>query len=109
LAKIRWRTKQAGFRQLRVILKTANGAWLVSDFTDGPSNDWRESEVPLANIRWRVLDIQRVVEGRWVDKPDLTQVEEIGFTDLMTGGGSDACSRVDWIEVWATPVPRTQP
>ncbi|MEX2264887.1 MAG: hypothetical protein WD696_23230 [Bryobacteraceae bacterium] len=106
LAKIRWRTKQAGFRQLRVMLKTTNGTWLVSDFADGPSNDWRESEVPLANIRWRGLDIQKIVEGRWVDKPDLAHIEEIGFTDLMTGGGSDACSRVDWIEVWAKPVPR---
>ena len=109
LAKVRWRTKQAGFRHLRVILKIANGPWLVSDFADGPSNDWRETEVPLANIRWRALDIQKIVEGRWVDKPDLMHVEEIGFTDLMTGGGSDACSRIDWIEVWATPVPRTRP
>ena len=106
LAKIRWRTKQAGFRYLRVIIKTANGAWLVSDFADGPSNDWHENEIPIANIRWRTLDIQKMVERRWVDKPDLSQVEEIGFTDLMTGGASDACSRVDWIEVWAKPAPR---
>jgi hypothetical protein len=109
LAKIRWRTKQAGFRHLRMIVKTANGVWLVSDFADGPSNDWHEMEVPVANIRWRALDIQKIVEGRWVDKPDLRHVEEIGFTDLMTGGGSDACSRVDWIEVWAAPVSKTRP
>jgi len=24
----------------------------------------------------------------------------------MTGGGSDACSRVDWIEVYGKPVDR---
>jgi hypothetical protein len=106
LAKIRWRSKQTGFRCLRVILKTTNGRWLVSDFADGPSNDWRESEVPLANIRWRALDIEKIIEGRWVGKPDLAHIDEIGFTDLMTGGGSDACSRLDWIEVWATRVPR---
>jgi hypothetical protein len=32
------------------------------------------------------LDIQNVVEGReavWMDNPDLSRVEEIGFTDLM--------------------------
>jgi hypothetical protein len=109
LAKVRWRTKQAGFRQLRLIIKLGNGTWLISDFADGPSNDWREMEVPLANIRWRALDIQKIVEGRWVDKPDLSQVDEIGFTDLMPGGGSDACSRLDWIEVWAKPVPRSNP
>ena len=106
LAKIRWRTRQAGFRNLHIIVKTSKGSWLVSDFADGPSNDWRESEIPLANIRWRALDVEKVIEGRWVDKPDLADVREIGFTDLMTGGGSDACSRVDWIEVWAKGVPR---
>jgi hypothetical protein len=34
-----------------------------------------------------------------IEKPDLSNVEEIGFTDLMRGGGSEACSRLDWIEV----------
>ncbi|HYO81789.1 MAG TPA: hypothetical protein VES20_10330 [Bryobacteraceae bacterium] len=107
LAKIRWRTKQAGFRQLRLLVKTADGRWLVSDFATGPSNDWHEAEIPVSNIRWRALDPQNIVEKRWVDNPDLTRVDEVGFTDLMTGGGSDACSRIDWIEVWAKPVPRT--
>jgi hypothetical protein len=27
-------------------------------------------------------------------------VEEVGFTDLMPGGISAACSRLDWIEVY---------
>src|SRR4051812_11153722 len=30
-AKIRWRTKQSGFRELHLIVKLANGTWLVSD------------------------------------------------------------------------------
>jgi len=33
-------------------------------------------------------------------------VDEIGFTDLMAGGGSPASSRVDWIEVYGRPVSR---
>ena len=45
------------------------------------------------------LDIDKVLEKRWVESPDLSKVEEIGWTDLMVGGGSIACSRVDWIEV----------
>ena len=65
-----------------------------------------------AKFRWRTsvgerLIFEKIVEGRWVDKPDLAHVDEIGFTDVMTGGGSDACSRVDWIEVWARRLPRT--
>ena len=100
LAKIRWRTKQAGFRQLRVIMKLANGTWLVSDQSDGPSADWRVREFNIGDIRWRKLDVETVVEGEWVERPDLGRVEEVGFTDLMRGGGTPACSRVDWIEVY---------
>ena len=106
LAKIRWRTKQAGFRQLRIILKLAGGAWLVSDQYDGPSTDWRVREFNLGDLRWRKLDLDTVSEAGWVDRPDLSRVDEIGFTDLMRGGGSDACSRLDWIEVYAAGQPR---
>ncbi|HWQ57361.1 MAG TPA: hypothetical protein VN442_27005 [Bryobacteraceae bacterium] len=106
LAKIRWRSKQAGFRRLHIILKTAAGQWLVSDLNDDASEDWRVREFNIPDIRWRRLDIKNVVEGARVEKPDLSRVEEIGFTDLMTGGQSIACSRLDWIEVWARPVKR---
>lgn len=105
-AKLRWRTKQAGFRQLRIVLKLAGGQWLVSDQYDDASDDWRVREFNFGDIRWRRLDIKNVVEGRWVEKPDLSRVDEIGFTDLMTGGQSLACSRVDWVEVDARAVKR---
>lgn len=106
LAKIRWRSKQAGFRQLRIIVKLAAGQWLVSDAADGESVDWREIEFPIEGIRWRRLDIKKIAEGAWVDKPDLSRVDEIGFTDLMAGGASAACSRLDWIEVYGRPQSR---
>ena len=38
--------------------------------------------------------------------PDLSRVDEIGFTDLMVGGQSEACSRLDWVEVYGKPVDR---
>jgi len=103
LAKIRWRSKQAGFRLLRIILKTGNGQWLVSDLYDPASNDWRIREFNIADIRWRQLDIKKIVEGEWVNAPDLSRIEEVGFTDLMPGGRSLACSRLDWIEVYGRP------
>lgn len=103
-AKIRWRTKQAGFRQLRIILKLAGGGWLVSDQFDPAAVDWRLREFNIAGIHWRELDIKNVVEGNWVEHPDLSRVEEVGWTDLMRGGQSKACSRIDWIEVYARPV-----
>jgi hypothetical protein len=66
----------------------------------------------MVDVRWRNLNIDDVVEARdgyWVDFPDLSRVEEIGFTDLMRGAGhgSGGGSRLDWIEVHGKPVPRT--
>ena len=52
------------------------------------------------------VDIQAVAERAWVDRPDLSRVDEIGWTDLMAGGGTPASSRVDWIEVYGKPVKR---
>ena len=105
-AKLRWRTKQAGFRFLRIVLKLADGKWLVSDQYDDASEDWRVREFNFSGFRWRRLDIKTVTEGAWEPKPDLGKVDEIGFTDLMSGGQSAACSRVDWIEVDGRPVKR---
>lgn len=105
-ARIRWRSKQAGFRQLRIILKTAAGEWLVSEGSDGPSEAWRVHEFTLRGMGWRTLDISRVTEARKASSPDLSRIREVGFTDLMPGGLSDACSRLDWVEVYGRPVPR---
>jgi hypothetical protein len=105
-AKIRWRAKQTGYRQLRVIVKLTDGTWLVSDQSDGDSTDWRVHEFNVADLRWRALNITKVVEGKWAPNPDLGKVEEIGWTDLMPGGGTPASSRVDWIEVYARAAAR---
>jgi hypothetical protein len=110
LATIRWRTKVSGFHLLRPIVKLADGTWLVGDHAIAYSTDWVESEIQLVDVRWRSLNIDTVVEGRgdnWVANPNLSRVEEVGFTDLMPGGGHGAPgSRIDWIEVYGKPVPR---
>ncbi|MBM3740790.1 MAG: hypothetical protein FJW39_34015 [Acidobacteria bacterium] len=103
-SRIRWRSMQAGFRQLRMIIQLSTGAWLVGDLADGASRDWRVTEFNIADIRWRALNMERVAEAAWVENPDLSRVREIGFTDLMPGGGSVACSRLDWIEVYGRRV-----
>jgi len=99
-ARIRWRSKQSGFRELRLILKLSDGTWIVSDGSDGFSPDWRVFEMDLSRLRWRKLDILRVTEADWVESADLTKVEEVGFTDLMPGGATPASSRLDWLEVY---------
>lgn len=89
---------------MRIIVQLADGAWLVSDQFEGPSRDWRVAEFNVVDVRWRKLDMARVGEGAWVDSPDLSRVREVGFTDLMAGGASAACSRLDWIEVYGKRV-----
>lgn len=110
LATIRWRTRISGFHMLHPIVKLAGGTWLVGDHATAYSTDWVQSEIQLADVRWQPLNIETVIEARgdkWLDNPDLSRVEEIGFTDLMRGGGHGAPgSRVDWIEVYGKPVPR---
>lgn len=105
-ARIVWRSKQQGLHSLRVILKLADGTWLIGSKADGPSKDWRIKEFVLADMTWYTLDIESILVKAPVAKPNLTRVEEIGFTDLMRGGGTPSCSRLDWIEVYGYPVAR---
>ena len=110
LATIRWRTKVSGFHLLHPIVKLADGTWLVGDHATALSSDWVESQIQLADVRWQLLNIEDVIEARgykWIDSPNLSRVEEIGFTEMMRGGGHGASgSRIDWIEVYGKPVPR---
>jgi hypothetical protein len=112
-ATIRWRTRISGFHMLHPIVKLADGTWLVGDHATPYSTNWVESEIQIADVRWQPLNIEDVIEGKgdkWIDEPNLSRVEEIGFTDLMRGGGHSAPgSRVDWMEVYGKPVPRSTP
>ena len=111
LARIRWNTKMSGFHQIRPIVKLADGTWLVGDRAEGTSTrDWIYSEFNPSDLRWLKLDIARVVTtGNFVDKVDLSKVDEIGFADLMPGSGHGPGGWVDvaQVEVYARPVPRT--
>lgn len=99
-AKIRWRTKQFGFRELHILLKLEDGTWLVSEQSDPASGDWRIREFNLMDLTWYTIDMETITEQQRVSHPDLSRVVEVGFTDLMPGGGSAACSRLDWLEVY---------
>jgi len=105
-AKIKIRTKQSGLRELRISLKLANGDWLVSDQSVGSSKDWKITEFNIQDIVWHNLDANRITETGVADNSDISNVEEIGFTDLMPGGESRACSRLDWIEVYGKSILR---
>jgi hypothetical protein len=109
LAMIRWVTKTSGFHQVHPIIKLADGVWLVGDHADGSTIDWHENEFSLSDVRWRRLNIAKVVTtGDWVNNPDLSKVDEVGFTDLMPGSGHGpgGWSDVGRIEVFGKSVKR---
>ena len=109
LGKIRWLTKVSGFHQVHPIVKLADGTMLVGDRADGSTADWLQSEFLLSEVRWLRLDPEKILtKGTIVAKPDLSKVDEIGFTDLMPGSGHGQGGWVDvaFFEVYGKPVKR---
>ena len=105
-AMVRIRIKNSGFRQLHLIIQSASGNWFVSDIATGPT-DWEVIDFIIKDIKWSLLNIKAVTPGPVADDPVLhygahwlNQIDKIGFTDLMNGGFSNACSRIDWVEVY---------
>jgi hypothetical protein len=63
----------------------------------------------LSSLRWLKLDVpQTVTRGSWVEKPDLSRVDEIGWAQLMPGSGHGVGGfvAISKFEVWGKPVPR---
>jgi len=114
LGKLIWNGKAEGFHVVRPLIKTADGTMYVGDIGDGYAIDWHTSEYNLTNVRWRKIDPKTMVNltsvggGGWVTNLDLTRVDEIGFVDLMPGGGHGNGGWADlaWIEVDGLPVKR---
>jgi hypothetical protein len=110
--RIKWSTRVAGYNAIRPIIKLADGTWLAGDHADGFSPDYHDTEFWVSTVRWRKLEVApRVVlarDGVWVN-PDLSQVDEIGFTDLMPGAGhgQGGYISVARFEVYAKPVKRS--
>jgi hypothetical protein len=113
-AKFRWRVRPRSFRELRILIKLADGTMLAADLAEPNSTFFRETEFYFTDIeRWRVIDPVQMLEGRvtaWKTNVDLSKVDEIGFTDLNRGTGHNPAgsSAVDWIEVYGDPVKRAK-
>jgi len=109
LASIKWNTKVSGMHAIRPLVKLADGTWLVGDQTSGSTVGWLENELAFASMKWLRLDPERAVAtGNWVESPDLSRVDEIGFVDLMPGSGHGpgGWSDVAQVEVYGVAVRR---
>jgi hypothetical protein len=109
LARIKMVTKVSGYHKVFPIVKLADGTMLIGDRAEGSTVDWLESDLAVSEMRWRKLDPARIVTtGDWVNNPNLSKVDEIGFADLMPGSGhgQGGWSDVAGIEIYAKSVKR---
>lgn len=109
IAKIRWTTKVSGLQKVHPVLKLADGTMLVGDHADGSTADWLQSEFLVSEVHWLRLDPEKLVtKGNFLPKPDLSKVDEIGFTSLIPGSGHGPGGWIDvaGIEVYGKPVKR---
>jgi hypothetical protein len=122
LARMRWLARTEDLHVLHPVVKLPDGTLLVGsqsfqspqrpmDGNNGAnaySGDFVVADITFDDQRWFKLDPVRVVTTREVANPDLSRVAEIGFVDLMPGGGHGfaGCSNVSWIEVYALARPR---
>ncbi len=109
LASIKWNTKVSGLHAIRPVVKLADGTWLVGDQASGSTVGWLEHEIAFAGMRWLKLDPEKAVtKGNWLERPDLSRVDEVGFVDLMPGSGHGAggWSDVAQVEVYGISVRR---
>jgi hypothetical protein len=114
-AKIRWATKTSGFHVVRPVVKLADGSMFIGDYSSQHVAMMIVTEFPVATVRWAKLDPMRVVtlgsrgpnNEIWTT-PDLTQVDEVGFADLIPGSGHGTGGWVHFgmMDVYGKAVPR---
>ena len=93
--------------------------------------DWHQYEISFREVRWLKLDPQRGVTlietsdptlgGTWIENPDLSKVDEVGYFDILPGSGvhvegmplekmppppPGGWIAVSSFELWGKPVPR---
>ena len=116
------RTQNTGWRFVHVILKTADGKYYASEEGAGESSVFIDTDFVLQDLHWRNLmmtdtptnasnrrqpDPKRIpIIPTTKGTPDLSQIEEIGYSDLMEGGWIPATSRVAAFELYGKVVPR---
>lgn len=109
LARLRWITRTQSLHVLHPVVKLADGTLLAGSHTISTEGEYLESEVAFGNQHWFKLDPQKVVTTVEVKNPDLSRVDEIGWVDLMPGGGhgNAGWTNVSLLELFAKPVPRS--
>jgi hypothetical protein len=118
--KVMLRTRNTGFRLTHIVIKTTDGRYFVSEEGSGESRAWMNRDYIMADLHWRSLTMvdtlnnarrpaapdRAVIVAAGVATPDLSKVDEIGFTDLMPGGFIPATTRINAWAVYGKKVAR---
>lgn len=89
MANIKFTAITSGFHSVRPLIKLADGTLLIGDQGGSSTADWHPYEVSFSEVRWLKLDPQRGVTlgDTWVENPDLSKVDEVGYFDVIPGSG----------------------
>lgn len=102
MANVKFTAITSGFHRVRPLIKLADGTLLIGDQAEGSTVDWHPYEVSFSEVRWLKLDPQRGVTlgDSWVENPDLSKVDEVGYFDVIPGSG---------VHVPDTPIEKVPP
>jgi hypothetical protein len=111
LARLRSMIRTNGLHELHPVVKLADGTLLVGSQRFSTEGEYLEEEVDFGaalNPHWFHLDPDKAVVGSELLHPDLSRVDEVGFVDLMPGGGHGIAGSVNVsdMELYASTVPR---
>jgi hypothetical protein len=89
-AHIKFTTIVSGFHRVRPLIKLADGTLLIGDQAEGSVADYHQYQISFSEVRWLRLDPIRGVTlgGTWVQQPDLSKVDEVGYFDVIPGSGA---------------------
>jgi hypothetical protein len=120
--KVMLRTRNTGFRLTHVVIRTPDGRFYVSEEGSGESSAWMNRDYILADLQWRNVTMEdrpttvnpnrpadpkrQVIVATSRATPDLSKIDEIGFTDLLPGGFIPATTRINAWAVYGKKVAR---
>ncbi|MGH9736978.1 MAG: hypothetical protein ACRD4X_00095 [Candidatus Acidiferrales bacterium] len=102
-ANMKFTALVSGFHRVRPLIRLADGTLLIGDQAEGSTADWHPYEISFREVRWLKLDPKLGVTlgDTWVENPDLSKVDEVGYFDVIPGSGP----RVEGMPVEKMPPP----
>ena len=108
LARLRWIVRTTAIHTLYPVVKLADGTLLVGNRGVSTDGEFLQVEVAFGGMRWYKLDPAKVVVTSEVKNPDLSRVDELGFSSLAPAGGHGIAgsANLSSVELYAKAIPR---